>query len=112
MPTCPVCSSDNIHTRNYGKRSCGAVGTVAGIATGLSSAGGGARVGAAVGTFLGPPGTFLGALLGAIVGGVAGATAGVSLGEVIDDHILINHECLDCGYTFSDRDEDIYFDFD
>ena len=41
-------------------------------------------------------------LLG-VVGGATGAVAGAQLGEVIDDTILDNYQCLDCDYTFSQK---------
>ena len=45
----------------------------------------GARTGAAVGALAGP----------------AGASAGVVLGDVLDERVLDNHRCLECGYSFS-----------
>ncbi|MDV7212870.1 hypothetical protein [Azotobacter beijerinckii] len=71
----------------------------------------GASVGAEIGSSLrlvaGPPGAALGglagAILGTLVGGAAGCMAGARLGEVIDEHVLDNYQCLACGQTFSQR---------
>jgi hypothetical protein len=32
---------------------------------------------------------------------VAGGSAGATFGSVVDDNILNNHECLECGHCFS-----------
>jgi hypothetical protein len=36
-----------------------------------------------------------------MVGGATGASAGVILGDVLDDCVLDNFVCLECGYSFS-----------
>lgn len=65
----------------------------------------GAELGLVVGSFGGPVGTLIGTVGGAILGGLFGAaavcTVGARLGEVVDDNVLDNCECLSCGYTFS-----------
>ena len=33
--------------------------------------------------------------------GVAGGIAGATLGEQMDDKVLNNFQCLECGYSFS-----------
>ena len=40
-------------------------------------------------------------VIGALLGGATGASAGVILGDVLDDRVLNNYRCLDCGYSFS-----------
>ncbi len=35
------------------------------------------------------------------LGGVAGGIAGATLGEQMDDKVLNNFQCLECGYSFS-----------
>tara|TARA_R110001583_G_scaffold121882_1_gene273040 strand:- start:512 stop:808 length:297 start_codon:yes stop_codon:yes gene_type:complete len=42
-----------------------------------------------------------GAVIGALLGGATGASAGVILGDVLDERVLDNYRCLDCGYSFS-----------
>ncbi|MDO8887005.1 MAG: hypothetical protein Q7V16_00315 [Hydrogenophaga sp.] len=69
----------------------------------------GARVGLQVGAGLaivaGPGGTVLGAvagaLLAALAGAAAGCTVGAALGEFLDEKLLNNRLCLDCGHSFS-----------
>jgi hypothetical protein len=103
---CPQCQSEQVVARNYARKTGGAIGTVAGGIGGYSAALSGARLGsAAAGIVLGPGGTVIGGLAGAIIGGLAGAlaggTAGIALGEVIDNKILDNYQCLSCLFIFS-----------
>ncbi len=101
---CPKCSSTLITARNMGKKTCCSIGIVAGGAQGVSNALKGARIGAEVGAFFGQTGTFLGRLagllLGAMIGGISGGIAGAKAGEIIDDRVLDNYECLQCEYVF------------
>jgi hypothetical protein len=46
-------------------------------------------------------GSIAGAILGGLIGGTSGSLAGARLGAVIDDRVLDNFECRDCGHTFS-----------
>lgn len=105
MTRCPVCRSDHVLTRHYAKRIGRTLGTAAGIGAGVSATLKGARIGTQVGFVAGPPGRFVGGLTGAILGtllwGVMGGKAGATLGEVVDDHMLDNHQCLRCGHRFS-----------
>jgi hypothetical protein len=68
---------------------------------------GGAEVGAVIGVVAGPAGVVAGGMAGAILGGLAGAATGciacAKLGEVIDERVLDNYGCLDCGLSFSSR---------
>lgn len=102
---CPNCSSPNIQTKNYGKKTGGTIGTVAGTAVGISSAMAGAEVGAIVGMLAGPIGigigSIAGAILGGLFGGAAGCATGATLGEVIDNTLLDNYHCRDCDFTFN-----------
>jgi hypothetical protein len=105
MPcTCPQCQSERINTYNYAKRTCGAVGTVAGAVAGAAGCISGAEIGAMAGFIAGPAGSAVGGIAGAVIagllGGAAGCAAGVKLGEVVDEHVLNNYYCLQCGYTF------------
>ena len=105
--TCPKCQSNRINTYDYAKRTCGAVGTVAGAVAGTASCIGGAEIGATAGFIAGPAGIAVGGIAGAIIGGLlggaAGCAAGVKLGEVVDDNVLDNYHCLACSYTFSKK---------
>lgn len=102
---CPICESPRIITRDYGRKTCGTIGTVAGAASGAAAAATGARLGATIGAIAGPAGSVAGAIIGGLFGGVAGGTAGAEAGKLIDQHVLDNFECIACGHCFS-RDED------
>src|SRR5690606_2509851 len=86
----------------------------AGIGAGVSATLKGARIGTQVGWVAGPPGRFVGGLTGAIVGtllwGVMGGKAGATLGEVVDEHMLDNHQCLRCGHRFSEPSNHLVID--
>lgn len=105
MINCPNCQSERIVTKDLSKKTCGAIGVVGGAASGATGALSGAELGGTIGLIAGPAGAtvgmlagaFFGALLGAATGGIAGA----KLGEVIDDRILDNYQCLACDYAFS-----------
>jgi hypothetical protein len=45
-------------------------------------------------------GGIAGALMGALLGGAAGSLAGATAEEAIDNNVLDNHECVDCGHLF------------
>lgn len=104
---CPQCKSKRINTYNYAKRTCAAIGTLAGAIAGAAGCIAGAEIGATAGIIGGPAGVAIGGIAGAIIGGLcggaAGCAAGVALGEVVDDNILDNYYCLDCKYTFSKK---------
>jgi hypothetical protein len=100
---CPRCRSTQIQIRNYGKKAGGAIGTVAGAASGFAAASGGARIGATVGAVAGPIGSVAGGLIGGLLGAVAGGSAGASIGEKLDESVLNNCACEQCGYTFNVR---------
>jgi hypothetical protein len=89
---CPRCHSTAVITKDLARK----VGAMAG-----------AEVGAVIGVVAGPAGVVAGGMAGAILGGLAGAAtgciAGAKLGEVIDERVLDNYACLDCGLSFNDR---------
>jgi len=99
-------------SRNRARKATVTIGGLAGaMASGSSAwntASVGARVGLQVGAGLGivagPGGTVLGsvagALLAALAGAAAGCTVGAALGEFLDDKLLNNLLCLDCGHSF------------
>jgi hypothetical protein len=114
---CPKCQSEQVVTRNYARKTGGAIGTIAGGIGGLSAALNGARLGGITGgLILGPPGVAYGGMAGAILGGfvgaLAGGSAGIALGEVVDNKILDNYQCLCCQFTFSPSDEPIQSPFE
>ena len=41
--------------------------------------------------------------LGGLLGGAAGSMAGAKVGDVVDEKVLGNLQCGDCGHVFSDR---------
>jgi hypothetical protein len=102
---CPNCLSSRIGKNNYGKKTAGVVGASAGAYGGYAAATVGARAGATLGIVAGPVGATVGgiggAVIGALLGGATGASAGVILGDVLDERVLDNLRCLDCGYSFS-----------
>lgn len=102
---CPSCDSIDIHVKNYAKKTGGAVGAMAGTAAGVASMAGGAEIGATVGMMGGPVGVALGgltgALIGALVGAATGCAAGKAIGGMVDDTLLDNYTCRECGYTFN-----------
>jgi outer membrane lipoprotein SlyB len=49
-------------------------------------------------------GSVAGAIFGALIGAATGGVAGAKLGEVIDQRVLDNYVCQDCGLTFSHHD--------
>ena len=109
MKKCPNCQSNRIVTKDVAKKTCGFLGMVGGAASVTTGTITGAEIGSTVGMIGGPPGATLGTLAGAILGALIGvATAGVAgakLGEVIDDKILDNYQCLSCHFMFSQKTE-------
>ena len=104
---CPNCKSDRVDTKDVAKKTCGFLGVVGGVASGTTGTFGGAEVGGTIGMIAGPAGvalgSFSGAFMGALLAGAAGGVAGAKPGEVIDDRILDNYQCLDCHYVFSEK---------
>lgn len=112
MPACPRCQSVCVVSRNRARKAAVAVGGLAGALASGSSAWASARVGARIGLQVGaglgivagPGGSALGAVAGAMLaalaGAAAGCAAGAALGEFLDDKLLDNHLCLDCGHSF------------
>ncbi len=98
---CPKCLSERIGRNNYGKKVAGVIGASAGVYGGYASAIAGARTGAAVGAIAGPATGIGGAVIGGLLGGVTGVSAGVILGDVLDELVLDNYRCLECGHSFS-----------
>jgi hypothetical protein len=103
--TCPHCQSQRIATQDIAKKACGYLGMIGGAVTGTTGFLSGAEIGGTVGLLGGPAvavvGGIAGAVLGALVGAATGGVAGAKLGESIDEHLLDNYGCLDCGHGFS-----------
>ncbi len=102
---CPICRSQRVIAKDLARKTCTFVGTVGGAASGAAGAVTGAEIGVALGALAGPIGRgvggFAGALIGGLVGGATGCLAGSRVGAAIDERVLDNLQCLDCGYSFS-----------
>lgn len=102
---CPRCASPKTQTRNRAKKFGGAFGTCLGVASSLSGAAKGAAAGAVIGVraaaHTSPLNSIPAAVLGALACGAIGCASGAALGRVIDDTVLNNHLCMDCGHSFS-----------
>lgn len=103
---CPRCQSEQTAELAWGRKTGCAVGLMAGVAAGsvglgaVASAGSGWDVPALADS--NSSSTPLGQLiLGALVGATTGCAVGARLGESIDEHLLHNRRCLDCGHRFS-----------
>lgn len=100
----PRCESERVVTKNTGRSTGGIIGSVGGAASGAAGAVSGAEIGGVLGVVGGPLGIALGgiagAILGGLFGGVAGGLAGATIGEQLDERVLNNFECLECGHTF------------
>ncbi|MQA21531.1 hypothetical protein GEV01_18580 [Rugamonas sp. FT103W] len=107
---CPNCGSERVDTKGYARRVFCGVGTIAGAIFCARGAAAGAELGVLGGMFIGPPGAAIGGvtgtIVGALVGAAAGGSAGASLGEIIDEKILDNLVCLNCGFSFSPADSE------
>lgn len=95
----------HITTKNTGRKLGTTAGAIGGGVHGFSSALAGARVGYRVLQVMGPPGMALGTIAGAVLGAIVGASSfgfmGAKLGELVDNTILDNYRCLDCGKSFN-----------
>ena len=102
---CPYCRSMHTTAKNTGRKLGTAAGALGGGAHGLSTALAGAKTGYTVFRVMGPPGMALGTIAGAVLGAIVGASSfgfmGAKLGELVDNTILDNYRCLDCGKSFN-----------
>lgn len=103
--TCPHCHSTNTKTKDIAQKAGGSIGAIAGGTAGFASALRGMAIGGTLGLRAGAVGLFAGSLIGAIVGGLLGATTGYALGselgQIVDQSILDNRHCNNCGQSFS-----------
>tara|TARA_Y100000296_G_scaffold82919_1_gene112810 strand:+ start:8266 stop:8685 length:420 start_codon:yes stop_codon:yes gene_type:complete len=104
---CPNCHSSRVGVRNFGRTTCGTVGSVAGAHLAMQ----GIQMGTTVGRFFGPPGIVIGGTAGLIIAGISGAMlggkAGTELGAMIDNNILKNYKCMDCHHTFGESNSQL-----
>jgi len=89
-PTCQSCGSQNIHTRNYGRRSGAALGAALGGIAGYTQAA----------EEVSDLSTVSVAILAAFTGALTAGLAGCALGKFVDDKILENYQCRDCNHSF------------
>lgn len=116
---CPICRSHQVMTLDRAKRIGGLVGTVGGAMRGWAASSTGAAVGGEIGGSVGLIGGSVGSAVGRIGGALIGAllwaaTAGVSgakLGQVIDQKVLHNYVCQNCGLQFGDGHTDQSFEY-
>jgi hypothetical protein len=107
MVRCPNCHSDRVDKINLAKKSCGFLGMLGGAAT--STPLNNVELPVTLDTIPVPvtPVTSLAqAILNTLFRSAVGGIAGAKLGEVIDERILDNHQCLSCNYVFSSSSTD------
>lgn len=101
---CPHCGAEVVRHRNLARKLGGAIGSIAGAASGASGILAAARIGMVVAAPTGPYGALMSAIAAAtlrsIVGATIGCEVGAALGELIDEHILDNDACRQCGMKF------------
>ena len=117
--TCPKCTSPRILVRNRGKKVGSTLGTVAGA---LGTAVGILRsidldtTGDTLDTTWLVLATATGVILSGLMGGSTGGAVGAKLGEVVDNNVLDNYQCLSCGQCYSQPNtsppDQAYPDFD
>jgi hypothetical protein len=95
---CPRCLSLRIDTKDQAKKAGGALGAIAGAVSGAT--GGPRRLDGAAPS--GPTPLALAVLRG-LIGSATGCAVGATFGEAIDSQVLDNLHCLNCSYTFSQK---------
>ena len=117
--SCPKCGSTEIAKRNHeqllqktGGVLLSAAGTTAGTVGGAAS---GATIGAAIGAVAaGPLGVIMGGTIGTLVGAVGigitggflGHRLGKKAGEIVDQNIYLDYQCLKCKHRFKAPDSE------
>lgn len=116
--SCPKCGSTEIAKRNHeqllqktGGVLLSAAGTTAGTVGGAAS---GATIGAAIGAVAGPLGVIMGGTIGTLVGAVGigitggflGHRFGKKAGEIVDQNIYLDYQCLKCKHRFKAPDSE------
>lgn len=104
---CPLCLSQQVVSRNWARKAAGAIGCAAGAIGGFYGSLRGAQLGIASGLIAGPAGSAIsgisGAVLGALAGTAVGCEVGTKAGKQLDERMLDNYECLDCGHAFNSQ---------
>ncbi|MBV5295469.1 MAG: hypothetical protein JZU58_24295 [Curvibacter lanceolatus] len=103
---CPRCHSEQSAELAWGRKTGGVIGLLAGVAAGSVGLGAVASTGpdwdipalAGSASSSSPVGQLI---LSALVGATAGCAIGARLGEAIDEHLLHNRRCLECGHRYS-----------
>ena len=90
---CPKCG-EKAYPANTVRGSTTLIGTAAG---GYVAATAGAKTGAIVGSLLFPG---IGTILGILMGAAGGAVAGNTVGKLVDENVIRNWRCPDCGYVW------------
>ena len=90
---CPRCGS-KAYAANAVRGPATLIGTGAG---GYVAASTGAKTGAIVGSLLFPG---IGTILGVLIGAAGGAVAGNTVGKLVDENVLRQWKCSECGYTW------------
>ncbi|MDP2678991.1 MAG: hypothetical protein Q8O85_09745 [Rhodoferax sp.] len=102
---CPQCTSARILVRNRGKKIGSALGTVAGALGTAVSILRSSELQEATSDTLSTTGILLttatGVILSGLMGGSTGAVVGAKLGEIVDNNVLNNYQCLSCGLRYS-----------
>ncbi|MGG4606306.1 hypothetical protein ACLPHM_16095 [Paenalcaligenes sp. Me131] len=91
--SCPACGSSHLQTKNYAQKFAGIVGASVGVLRALS---GGVQFAVSTSALT----RISTAVLGAFVEGTLGCVTGAACGQVIDDTILSNYQCLRCHHSF------------
>lgn len=103
---CPSCNSHRINTINLGRKVGGASMALAAGASGLTLTANTAKTVMMAASMSNPITAAGSLLLNGLVSAAAGGIAGAALGEMVDENILDNFECLSCGHIFSAKKED------
>ena len=96
--SCPCCRSRHTQPRRRAQRWGGVLGSVAGAVVGLAAAGVSASLRGP--TVLRWPYALTSAVLGALVSAASGCRSGALLGRLLDETVIAQWVCLDCGFTF------------
>lgn len=98
--SCIQCGSDQVFARNHARRACGILGAAAGALSGYKTAD---RETAPCETS--SPAThmlaLISSLLTALFSSASGCAAGAAIGRTIDDNVLKNFQCMNCGHSFA-----------
>lgn len=96
--SCPSCHSQHTQPRRIAQRWGGALGAVVGAVFGIAAAGNSvlSRGSPAIGLSY----ALTSALLGALVSANSGCRSGSKLGRLLDEAVISQWVCQDCGFIF------------